>query len=76
MNSFSDVIAKWPSYKEFAADMGVPVTTAQTWCYRDTIPNRRWKRLMSAAKGRGIKGVTPALLGSLEPGAAVTERVA
>ena len=74
MHSFSDVILKWPGLTVFAADMGVPVTTAQSWRDRDSIPNARWKKLIEKARGRGIKGVSYSTLGQLEPGACAKEQ--
>lgn len=68
MNSFADAIGKWPTPQDLADDMGVPITTAQSWLYRDSIPNTRWAKLIEAARGRGIRGITYAALGKLTPG--------
>lgn len=74
MHSFSDIIAKWPGLTVFAVDMDVPITTAQSWRDRDSIPNARWKRLVEKARARGIRGVTYAVLGQFEPGAKAKDR--
>jgi hypothetical protein len=75
MNSFRDAILKWPSLHELAADMGVGITTAQSWLYRDSIPNTRWPRLIEKAKARGIRGVSPTALCRLIPGEKAKDRV-
>lgn len=74
MHSFSEIILKWPGLAEFARDMGVPITTAQSWRDRDSIPNARWKKLIEKARGRAIKGVTYNALGQMEPGANAKEQ--
>jgi hypothetical protein len=74
MHSFSDVIAKWPGLTEFKRDMGVPITTAQSWRDRDSIPNGYWKTLIEKGRARGIRGITYALLGQFEPGACAKSR--
>jgi hypothetical protein len=72
MQSFSEIVTRWPSLQTLANDMGgVPVTTVQSWRDRDSIPNRRWPCLIKAAKARGIRGVTYEKLARMVPGSCV-----
>ena len=52
------IIAKWPSVADFARDLGLNYQTARFMKRRDSIPPRYWRKVVLAAKGRGIKGVS------------------
>lgn len=66
MRTFTDVINRWPSLSEFAADIGVKYGTAQVMRWRGTIPSDYWKRTSEAAAKRGIDGITVEFLASLK----------
>lgn len=65
MNSFADAINRWPSLRDFADDIGVDYVTAQVMRHRDSIADRHWLRVVSAASDRGLDGVTLEFLASL-----------
>jgi hypothetical protein len=58
MKSFSEIIDRWPSVAEFAADLGVPANHARTMKARNSIPAERWIAVTQAAQTRGIDGIT------------------
>lgn len=62
MNRFADVIACWPNPAEFAADLGVKLSTVNVWKHRDSIPSGYWEAIVAAAQGRGFLCVTYAAL--------------
>lgn len=55
MDSFRDVIDKWPSRDEMADDLGEKVGTIHKWYARDRIPSEKWSALVEAGKKRRIK---------------------
>ncbi|MCO6407321.1 hypothetical protein [Hoeflea alexandrii] len=58
MSNFRNIIEKWPSRGEFAADLGVTPQHATNMYTRDGIPSKYWAALVSSASVRGIDGVT------------------
>lgn len=58
MNSFSEIIALWPTVVAFADEVGVKYPTAASWEQRNTLPPDIWGRVVEAAERRGFKGVT------------------
>jgi hypothetical protein len=54
----ADIIAKWPSLPEFAADLGVQYGTAKQWKRRSSIPDNYWLHVVGAAAARDFAGVT------------------
>lgn len=56
--SHIQIIEKWPSLSEFAADLGVAYGTAKAMKRRGSIPSERWVEVVGKAKARKIKGVT------------------
>lgn len=65
METFRDIIDRWPSLPEFAADIDVIYVTAQAMHRRDGIDDAYWKAMVEAAQRRGIEGVTLDLLASI-----------
>lgn len=47
------IIAKWPSVRAFADDVGVPYTTAASWGQNDMIPARYDARIVEASIAHG-----------------------
>lgn len=68
MNSFADVIDKWPSGAEMARDIGIKPTHLQTMKARGSIPSKFWPDIVAAAAQRGLPGITLELLGRLSRG--------
>lgn len=62
--TFADVIKKWPSNADLAADTGVKEVTARAWRKRG-IPAEYWTDVLAAAVRRNIEGVTCELLARL-----------
>lgn len=53
----ADLINLWPSLTAFAADVGVGYESAKAMRRRSSIPPAYWKRMVDAARDRGIDGV-------------------
>lgn len=66
MDTFSDIIMRWPSLREFAEDLGVPYVTAQVMKHRDSIAAEHWAAVVDGAKSRKIAGVTLELLARIK----------
>lgn len=62
MQSFSDIIGRWPSIRAYADDIGVRYVTAQVMKHRDRIASDHWKAVVAAARKRGFKDITYDLL--------------
>lgn len=45
----------WPKVADLASDLGVPYSTAHSWCVRGRVPASRDFDLIAAAKRRGHK---------------------
>jgi hypothetical protein len=58
MHNLSDLTGLWPSVADFARDIGVKPSHAHTMLVRGNIPVVYWPKIIQAADGRGIKGVT------------------
>ena len=56
--SISDLISRWPTIGEFAASIGCGYEAARQMRKRESIAPEHWGNVISAAKRRGIKGVT------------------
>lgn len=65
MESFADVIAKWPSTAEFGNDIGIVDSLTAVWKHRKSIPVEYWRKIVEKAAERGIDGVSLELLASL-----------
>jgi hypothetical protein len=66
MNSHKEIMAKWPSLDEFAADLGIKFLTAKQMRYRDSIGSHHWRDLVAAAERRGFDGVTLEALAEID----------
>jgi len=64
MMTVRTLISQWPkpAMTEFARDLGVNWMQAHQWRLRNNIPAEYWPTLVSAAKRRGVKGITLAAL--------------
>lgn len=58
MDSFSKIIALWPTVASFAEDVGAKYPTAASWEQRNTLPPDVWEKVVAAAARRGFEGVT------------------
>jgi hypothetical protein len=65
MNSFVDLIDRWPSIEQFASDAGVRYGTAQVMKFRDSIHPRYWQRIVEGAQRRGFEDVNADVLADL-----------
>ena len=58
MNNIRDLIAKWPSVRDMALDVGAKPDAVGKWAHHNRIPARWHARVIEAAKARRIRGVT------------------
>lgn len=58
METFRDVISRWPTVPSMGVDAGVGERTAFSWWQRDSIPADRFAAIIRAARLRGYEGVT------------------
>jgi hypothetical protein len=58
------VIQQWPTTAEFSSDLGEPLDTVRAWKRRNSIPPRVWRKLVAAARRRGLSKVTWEALGA------------
>lgn len=65
MQSFKDVIEKWPNISEFGNDIGVDDNHARTMKQRDSIPAKYWVRVVEGAQRRKIDGINHEVLAHL-----------
>ena len=63
--TFRDLIGRWPSLSEFAADLGVSLPAAKQMRARSSIAPEHWTTMVDAAKQRRIRGITTTLLAKL-----------
>ncbi|WP_422036560.1 carph-isopro domain-containing protein [Reyranella sp.] len=70
MQTFADIIDAWESPAALADDLGEEVGTVRQWRNRNRLPDRVWKKIVEAARARGIEGV------SLDVLAGIAERIA
>ncbi len=68
MNTFSSIIGLWPSATALAEDLGENPVTVRAWAQRNSIPGDRWLLIVSAARRRGIQGVTLEVLARIAAG--------
>jgi uncharacterized protein YjcR len=54
MESFADVIARWPSIDDLAADLDQKPDTVRKWKQRRNIPADYWLDLIRSARKRRI----------------------
>lgn len=83
MNTFRDVIDRWPEPAPvtLAADLGEEPGTVRQWRNRNVLPNRVWLSIVEVAQRRDIDGVTLEVLASIasakkREGSAVRRRTA
>jgi hypothetical protein len=67
-----EIIAKWPSIREFGEDIGAEYNTAKHIRRRGLIPVRYWPQIVDAAQRRGFRNVT---LHALTAGAASSQKL-
>lgn len=58
MQSFRDVIARWPTVAAFAREVGALERTAMSWWQRDSIPAEWFAAVVRAAVIAGFLDVT------------------
>ncbi len=56
--SIIELIEKWPTITEFAAEVGCGYEAARQMRRRQSIAPEHWPRVVSVSKERGIDGVT------------------
>lgn len=64
-HAFSDIIALWPAPGALADDIGVSEHRVRKWRERDSIPGEWFAAVASAARSRGIGGVTAETMASV-----------
>ena len=52
--STREILARWPSINELAADIGAPHTRVRKWIERDSVPPEHWNALVRAGKKRRL----------------------
>jgi hypothetical protein len=65
MRTFAEVIARWGSITQFAADIGAEYPTAAAWSQRNSIPPPWWPDVVRAAQVRGFTDITVAALATI-----------
>jgi hypothetical protein len=65
MNTFADVINRWPSAAAFASDLKITGLRARQWRRRNSIPAGKWLDVIAAAEARGFDGITVDRLASI-----------
>ncbi len=55
MQTFRDLIARWPTVADFARDIEVGYQAARKMYDRNSIRNVYWQTIITAAKARGIR---------------------
>jgi hypothetical protein len=58
MRTIDDLMKLWPTVAEFARDIGIKPTHAQTMRVRGSIPVEYWPNILAAAKTRNLPGIT------------------
>ena len=53
-----DFIRQFPSLRELANELGLPVPTVTRWRDRNSIPGKYWLRIEHAARARGLDWIT------------------
>ncbi len=59
---WSEIIGRWPTAEEFAADVGVKGVTARQWRLRNSVPVAYWPAIIEAADKRGFTDINRDLL--------------
>ena len=54
MNTFTDIIALWPSHRAMAADIGAGHWQVAKWSQRDNIPPEWWTVIVERAPAAGL----------------------
>lgn len=62
MKTHRDVIDRWPAHAAFAEDVGMPVATAESMYYRNSIGKHWFKAVVNAAKQKGFLNITMSFL--------------
>ena len=65
MQSFSDVLQRWPDRASVAVDCGVTYGVVKQWERRDSVPAAYWPALLEGARRRNIEGLTAEVLADL-----------
>jgi hypothetical protein len=65
MQTFADVIDKFPSAEALATEIGEKGVTVRAWRQRKSVPPRYWSAIANAAQRNGIEGVTVEALCSI-----------
>lgn len=58
MDTVASIMGAWPTDADFARDIGVKPNHGQVMKARGSIPPSYWPDVVSAARQRGIEGVT------------------
>lgn len=56
--TFSDIITRWDTLQDLAADLGLPVKNVRRWQDIGSIPAEWFVAVDAAAKRRGFKGIS------------------
>lgn len=55
---WAELIGRWPSPKDLAADLALPRVTIRMWKSRNTIPSENFCAVVEAAQYRGFHEIT------------------
>ena len=65
MQTFSDIINRWPSAEEFASGIHVTGGRVRQWRRRNRLPSEFWLDVVEDAASRGYADVTLEVLASI-----------
>lgn len=51
---YRDIIAKWPTKRALAEEVGAKLKTVELWHFRNRIPASWWRQLIKAAAARQL----------------------
>lgn len=59
VNPIASLIARWPSRREFALEVGASIDAVHKWAQAGRIPSGKQLAVQSAATKRGMVDITP-----------------
>jgi len=58
MQSFAELLLRWPSLAQISAELGVPYDTVIAWKRRNSVPYEYWTALVASAQQNEIRGLS------------------
>jgi hypothetical protein len=68
MQTFTDLLMRWPSLSGIGRELGCSYDTVMAWKRRNSIPYEYWPALIASAKRLGILGISMNSLGEAAEG--------